>query len=476
MNKRFPLFLLLCLSIFSLWGQPLAFPEADGYGRFTVGGRGGKVFVVTSLEDQNDDPAPGTLRYAIEQKGARTVVFAVSGVIQLQEDLRIKRDSITIAGQTSPGGICLRGATTRIDADQVIIRYLRFRLGAIEPDDDAATGARHKDIILDHCSFSWGIDETASFYINRNFTMQYCIISESLANAGHIKGPHGYGGIWGGSGASFHHNLIAHHTSRNPRIQGYRYRYKPPYPQAEELTDIRNNLIYNWGFHSMYGGENGQFNIVNNYFKPGPATTAERFFQFSGGDSDLDYGKAYVAGNYYEGKPEWLKDNSKGLDIKPWVKGAEAPDVRACLTAQPFPPSILPWFTNETDYRHTETAEQAYQRLAVQEEVGANRNAHGFFPDPVDRRLLEETRAGTVLHGNGIIDSEKEVLPSWDAYDEQFRQFSPLPDEDLNGLPDAWEKANGVSDASAYGLSSTYTNIEVYCNELGAVKKKAQVK
>ncbi len=476
MNKIFFLLNVCMLSCLSAAAQPLAFPEADGYGRFTLGGRGGEVYVVTSLEDQADKPAPGTLRHAINQKGARTVVFAVSGLIQLQDDLRIKNDSITIAGQTSPGGICLRGATTRIDADQVIIRYLRFRLGAVEADDDASSGSRRQDIIIDHCSFSWGIDETASFYINQNFTMQYCIISESLADAGHAKGPHGYGGIWGGAGASFHHNLNAHHTSRNPRVQGYRYQYKPQYPEAEELTDMRNNVLYNWAFHSMYGAENGQFNLINNYYKPGPASKAERFFQFSGGDKDLKFAKAYVAGNYFEGQPGWLEDNVKGLDISPWDKKAEAPDVRACLKEKAFSPSILPLFNNEVDYLHTETAEEAYQRLVLQQEVGANRNAHGFFLDEVDRRILQEAKEGTALNGNGIINHEKEVLPGWAEYSKSFQQFPALADADLDGLPDAWEKAKGVSEANADNLSETYTNIEVYCNELGAAKKKSSVK
>ncbi|MCO6489649.1 MAG: hypothetical protein J5I98_14635 [Phaeodactylibacter sp.] len=472
MKKKFSLLCLSLLSYLFAAAQPLAFPEADGYGRFTVGGRGGKVYVVTSLEDRADEPAPGTLRHAIEQKGARTVVFAVSGVIDLKDDLRIKNDSITIAGQTSPGGICLRSATTRIDANQVIFRFLRLRLGAVEADDDAFTGSRQRDIIIDHCSVSWGIDETASFYINQNFTLQYCIISESLNEAGHAKGAHGYGGIWGGSGASFHHNLLAHHTSRNPRIQGYRYRYKPHYPEAEELTDIRNNVVYNWAFHTVYGGENGQVNLVGNYFKPGPASKAERFFQFSGGDEDLNYARAYVADNYFEGKPGWLEHNIEGLDIRPWDKEAEAPEVSTRLAGQPFSPSILPLFAGKEPYLHTETAEEAYRRLVLEQEVGANRNAHGFFLDEVDRRVLREVKDGTALHGNGIINHEKEVLPDWESYNKSFRQFSAPPDEDLDGLPDAWEKANNVSEANAFDLSETYTNIEVYCNQLGAAKKK----
>ena len=299
--------ILLLLALFPvlMMSQTPAFPGAGGGGMYTTGGRGGKVLYVTSLAD---DGSVGTLRWALNQTGARTILFKVSGVIILKSRLNISKGDVTIAGQTAPGdGICLRNYEMQISAGNVIVRFMRFRLGneILANESDAIWGRYQNNIIIDHCSMSWSIDECASFYSNNNFTLQWCYVTESLNNAGHSKGAHGYGGLWGGKNASFHHNLIAHHVSRNPRFNGWkRSGLSYENPQDEERVDFRNNVIYNWGDNSSYGGEAlGKYNIVNNYFKYGPATKSSIRYKITQVDKDGSATYAPGHGSYF------IKDN-----------------------------------------------------------------------------------------------------------------------------------------------------------------------
>lgn len=430
----------------------LAFPTAEGYGRFTTGGRGGRVFIVDSLED--DKNKPGTFRYAVEQSGPRTIVFEVSGNIELKSTLKITNGDLTIAGQTAPGdGICIKNYPVQIDADNVIIRFLRFRLGdEMQEEADAFWGRRRKNIIIDHCSMSWSVDETASFYDNTFFTMQWCIISESLYNSVHGKGKHGYGGIWGGKGATFHHNLLAHHSSRNPRFCGSRYHGNP----EAEGVDFRNNVIYNWGSNSAYGGEGGYYNIVANYYKPGPATKSNvksRIVNPSAPASDNQYpaiGKWYVAGNYMEGNAGVTADNWAGVHPDSGISK------QSIHLASPFPAAPV----------KTQTAQEAYELVLA--------NAGAIKPrrDNVDSRIVEEVRNGTATYGGtygaglGIIDTQATV-GGWPV----LQSGTAPADSDRDGMPDEWELKHGLNpndpaDRNGDFNGDGYTNLEKYLNEL----------
>ena len=260
----------IAIPAFSQDAELPSFPGAEGFGSITTGGRGGKVVRVTNLDDSGE----GSFRWACSQSGTRTIMFDVSGTIHLKSEIKLKNGNVTIAGQTAPGdGICVADYPFVISAPNVIIRFMRFRLGneALKSnptahEGDGLGGMDGQKIMIDHCSVSWSIDECLSVYGSKNITVQWCMVTQSLVNSGHSKGKHGYGGNWGGAGASYHHNLLAHHGSRTPRL-GPR-----PGTQLDERMDLRNNVIYNYAGEGCYGGEAMTVNIVNNYFKPGPAT------------------------------------------------------------------------------------------------------------------------------------------------------------------------------------------------------------
>jgi pectate lyase len=436
----------------------LAFPGAEGGGRLTSGGRGGKVLRVTNL----DDGGQGSLRWAIEQSGARIVVFDVSGIIELKSRINIANGDLTIAGQTAPGdGICLKNYTVYVGADNVILRFVRFRMGdERQTEDDAVWGRNRRNIILDHCSISWSTDECASFYDNTDFTMQWCILSESLRVSVHGKGSHGYGGIWGGQTATFHHNLLAHHDSRNPRMCGTRYTMSDP----DELVDFRNNVVFNWGANSGYAGEGGRYNFINNYYRPTVGSkNAARIFQPwpDGGQNQQPagvWGTFYVAGNYMTtagGAPNFTANNDNWTAIHPNIDTKNKSELRS-TAPYPVPPVT------------THTAETAF--LQVLAYGGAS-----FRRDEVDVRVTNEARTGMITYPNGgngstggLIDTQTTV-GGWPRYDSR----PALADSDGDGIPDVWEKAYGLipTDASDGAKKSLdpldrYTNVEVYFHNL----------
>lgn len=454
MSKKNYLVSFLIFSFFishSLQSQTPAFPGAEGGGMFAAGGRGGAVLYVTSLED---DKTPGTLRWAIGKTGPRTILFKVSGIIDLKSELKINKGDVTIAGQTAPGdGICIKGYPFVVNADNVILRFLRFRMGDLnDVQDDALKGNRTKNVIIDHCSASWSTDECASFYDNENFTLQWSIISESLRNSVHKKGAHGYGGIWGGKNASFHHNLIAHHDSRNPRFNGLR-RSGLNYSNEldEERVDFLNNVIYNWGSNSSYGGESGTYNIVANYFKAGPSTKPTIKNRITSIDIDENpaicppgYGKYYIADNYVFGFEAETKDNWKGVSF------AKNVNHDSCKAEKPFAFGAI----------KKQTAEVAFHKVLAHSGASLKRDA-------IDTRISKEVSAGTatfkgsVEGKSGMIDSQSDV-GGWPVY---TTLEAPI-DDDNDGIPNGWMEKNYAEKKSGDVHKNGYTYLEIYLNSL----------
>lgn len=475
---------------------------------------------VTNLNDSG----PGSLRTAVSGSAKKIVVFDVSGVIALKSDLKIGANT-TIAGQTAPyPGITLRYRTVRPDADNVIVRFIRVRRGQEKDVNDGADAiwTRENDgMIFDHCSFSWSIDEVASFYDNNNFTMQWCTAAESLNNAGHGKGAHGYGGIWGGKLASFHHNMIAHVTNRVPRFNGARYEwdgyksnamydeYKWANPVQAENVDFRNCVMYNWGnSNGCYGGPGGgQINIVNNYYKGGPATPdskAQRVTEISvassgnsSGHPDI-YGmtsRYYINGNTTETNSGTITEN------RDW-NGVNYDSGVFTIDGEKWSLETLNLYGDEVEHKTNTDGDMCVRikmdQPAPEGQVTTHSAATAFdkvmsycgaslYRDDVDSRYMEEARTGTATYKGSVTNEDGliDIVADVNGYTEDNFPSETRPegfDTDQDGMPDEWETANGLDpnnpdDANLYTLDTEkgwYTNVEVYINSLVEHIVKAQ--
>ena len=520
-------FTLLAASLISAaaMAQAPAFPGAEGHGRYVTGGRGGKIVHVTNLNDSGT----GSFREAVKS-GNKIIVFDVAGVIALKSDLKFA-DNITILGQTAPSpGITLRYYTVQPGSNN-IIRFIRIRRGQEKNINDGADASWQRNktgIIFDHCSFSWSIDEVASFYDNNNFTMQWCTVAESLTNPGHSKGAHGYGGIWGGKLASFHHNFVAHLMNRGPRFNGARYgwtgytsnkeysTYKWQNAVQAENVDFRNCVMYN-AQGTCYGGPGGgQINIVNNYYKAGPShslssktldglkvdvsTGKERGSQdritlvtlSTQSNSDKNHQELYdMTSRYYiNGNTTETTKGSKTAN-KDW-KGVSYDKGVPSLNGEYYSPDANNYYGDAV--AHTTISGKSCVKIKMDDpaptgEVTTHSAAESFskvlaysgaslYRDEIDARYMEEAKTGTakykgsITNSPGIIDKVSDV----NGYTEANFGTASRPadfDTDKDGIPDSWETANGLdpndaTDALTYSLDSKeyYTNLEVYANSL----------
>ena len=463
-----------------------AFPGAEGFGRYATGGRGGTVYYVNTLEDGMQE---GTFRHAVSQEEPRTILFTVSGTIFLKDRLRINHGNLTIAGHSAPGlGVCIAGDAVTLNADNLIIRYLRFRVGdEAEGEPDGLGGTRIKNVIIDHCSISWSTDECCSIYGGENLTVQWCLISESLRAASHSKGKHGYGAIWGGNKASFHHNLLAHHDSRVPRLGPHAV------TQQNEHVDMRNNVFYNWAGAGCYGGEGMKVNIVNNYYKPGPATpdTRVRYRIAALGVRTEEYctgrdgkpnvwkpmqhvwGRYYVEGNVVEGHPDVTKDN--------WTKGVYEQidnDKNDFTFTQEVKRKIRLTSPLDAGVITTHSASEAYDLVLAHAGCSKSR-------DTIDARIVEEVKNGSATYFGsraadaenlpGLIDSQNDVKPlgapsAWPQLSHAGDPPLPVIDSDGDGIPDHWEKSMGLDmndpDDGNRITETGYSHLENYLNSL----------
>ncbi|MBR0064660.1 MAG: pectate lyase [Paludibacteraceae bacterium] len=495
MRKNIITFVLCTLSFCSLSAALLpdtlpAFPGAEGFGKYTSGGRGGEVVYVTSLADDADGAQEGTLRWAVKQYPDKplTVCFAVSGEIRLVKDLRINRKDYTIAGQTAPGmGIVITHNKVNCGGSKnFIIRNIRFRIGRNDANGNIITqnafGAENcESFIIDHCDFGWSTEENMNTYDSHFITVQYCIVHEGLNNSGHPKGARGYGCQWGGSPATYHHNLLVNNNKRSCRFNG---------AQSNDWVvylDYINNVVYNFegGSNGCYGGENtaklaeGEYNglnsahdcnFINNYYKAGPNTTNKKYFfsveKARSGATSWGPSQWYVNGNIFDGADDVTKDNWKGVTGKSPYNNVDT--LRVDTLIRP----ATPWWRWTADsvygrydfdlYAYAvepyESAAQAFE--TVMDTVGCSPRDH------VELRLIRDTRDGTYTYEGsktgkkGIIDTEEDA--------EGFYAYPAVPaqtDTDRDGMPDEWESANGCDPDKADNNvrhESGYTMLEMY--------------
>ena len=505
---RFALTTMLVACVGTMSAQAPAFPGAEGFGRYTTGGRGGKIIHVTNLNDSGT----GSLRWALSQSGTKTIVFDVGGYIDLKSHLNVSSNT-TIAGQTALGdGITLRYYTLYFGkCDNVIVRFIRCRRSQVKDVNDGADatwGRYRKNIVIDHCSFSWSIDEVASFYDNKDFTMQWCNITEALANAGHSKEAHSYGGIWGGKNASFHHNFIAHVQNRAPRFNGARYNWngydKEKYENSiqAERVDFRNCVMYNWGDgNGCYGGPGGGYiNMVNNYYKAGPGTLNKtRVTQVSvsnasnGGDNPFPgyASRYYINGNYVTAASTPENYDWKGVifdnglytingekyiadpnhyygENQTYVQNTNGVDCIRLKLDEPI----------ESGEVTTHNAQTAFDKVV-------RFGGASFMRDECDVRYAEEAENGTttfkgaIAKRAGILDVINDPEGTEDPTTASYpylreKQQEAGFDTDGDGMPNDWEVANGLdpnnpNDAKETTIDSAkewYTNLEVYLNSL----------
>ena len=496
-----------------------AFPGAEGHGRYVTGGHEGEIRIVTSLTDDGKTSTKGTLRWAVNGSGKKIVVFNVGGVIALKKDLTIGANT-TILGQTAPSpGITIRYYTVRPNGNNIIMRFIRIRRGEEKDVNDGADATWCRNftgIILDHCSFSWSIDEVASFYDNNNFTMQWCTIGESLVHSGHKKGPHGYGGIWGGKLASFHHNYIAHVANRSPRFNGARYNWtgyssNKLYNQYQwanavqaENVDFRNCVIYNT--NGCYGGPGGgQINMVGNYYKSGPGHNIDRLTTASYADKGNSSGyetywnmnsRYYLDGNL-------IDNNSAGWERMRY--DTSTPVVGN--TYYTYDPNH--YYGENLTYTKVNGKDALPIKLETPAPIGditthvastafekvLNYCGASLYRDEVDERYMKEAKDGTCTYkgsATSYIKTEDGTdvtyycTPEWGRIDlvsdvngyteANFPTASRSADfdTDKDGIPNEWEIANGLNpnnanDAKLYTLDTEkgwYTNLEVYANSL----------